>query len=58
MLCQTPKVPFPEDRTHHFVACVLDGKKPLVLPEESLKVQQVLDAIYASAATKKEVVLK
>ena len=49
------KVPYPEDRVHHFVNCVLDGKKPLVTLEESLKLQQVLDAIYASAATGKEV---
>ncbi len=52
------KLPYSEDRVHHFVSCVLDGKKPLVLPEESLKVQQVLDAIYASATTGKEVRLK
>jgi predicted dehydrogenase len=51
------KVPYPEDRVHHFVNCVLDGKKLLVPPEESLKVQQVLDAIYASAAAGKEVKL-
>jgi predicted dehydrogenase len=49
------KVPLPEDRVHHFVNCVLDGKKPLVTIEESLKVQQILDAIYASAATGKEI---
>jgi predicted dehydrogenase len=49
------KVPCPEDRVHHFVSCVLDGKKPLVLPEESLRVQQILDAIYSSAASGKEV---
>lgn len=49
------KVPFPEDRVHHFVQCVLEGKKMLVPPEESLKVQQVLDALYASAASGKEV---
>ena len=51
------KVPYAEDRIHHFVSCVLDSKKPLVAPEESLKVQQVLDAIYASAASGKEVKL-
>jgi predicted dehydrogenase len=49
------KVPYPEDRIHHFVNCVLDGKKLLVPPEESLKVQQALDALYASAAAGKEV---
>lgn len=49
------KMPYSDDRVHHFVACVLDGKKPLVAPEESLKVQQALDAIYASADSGKEV---
>ena len=51
------KVPFTEDRVHHFVSCVLDGKKPIVPPEESLKVQQALDALYASASAGKEVKL-
>jgi predicted dehydrogenase len=50
-----PSVPHSEDRLHHFVTCVLRGRKPLVPIEESLKVQQILDAIYASAATGKEV---
>ncbi|MBU6399415.1 MAG: Gfo/Idh/MocA family oxidoreductase [Verrucomicrobia bacterium] len=51
----TPAVPHSEDRIHHFVTCVLQGRKPLVPIEESLKVQQILDAIYASAASCKEV---
>jgi predicted dehydrogenase len=49
------KVPHSEDRLHHFVSCVLENKKPLVALEESLKVQKILDAIYASSATGKEV---
>jgi predicted dehydrogenase len=49
------KIPLPEDRIHHFVNCVLEGKKPMVPIEESLKVQQILDAIYASNTTGKEV---
>jgi predicted dehydrogenase len=49
------KIPLPEDRIHHFVNCVLDNKKPLITLDESLKVQQILDAIYASAASGKEV---
>jgi predicted dehydrogenase len=49
------KVPHAEDRMHHFVSCVLENKKPLVSLEESLKVQKILDAIYASSATGKEV---
>jgi len=55
---QAPKLPYSEDRLHHFVSCVLDGKKPLVPLEESLKVQEILDAIYLSAASGKEVRLK
>jgi len=49
------RTPAPEDRLHHFVNCVLDGKKPLITLEESLKVQEILDAIYQSSATGKEV---
>lgn len=51
------KTPYPEDRIHHFVNAVLEGKKPMITVEESLKVQQVLDAIYTSSATGKEVKL-
>lgn len=51
------KLPHAEDRVHHFVHSVLDNKKLLVTSEESLKVQQTLDALYASAATGKEVKL-
>jgi predicted dehydrogenase len=54
----TPHVPHAEDRIHHFVACVLEGRKPLVAPEESLKVQRALDALYASANAGKEVRLE
>lgn len=50
-----PLVPHSEDRIHHFVSCALEGKRPLVHPDESLKVQHILDAIYASASSGKEV---
>jgi predicted dehydrogenase len=56
-LAQT-KLPYSEDRVHHFVTCVLEGKRPLVSIDESYKIQQVLDAIYASALSGKEVRLK
>jgi predicted dehydrogenase len=49
------KTTYPEDRIHHFVAAVLENKKTLVTLDESLKVQQVLDAIYTSSTTGKEV---
>ena len=50
-----PKPPHEEDRVHHFVSCVLESKRPLVAPEESLKLQKALDALYLSAKTGKEV---
>jgi len=50
-----PKVPHQEDRVHHFVSCVLDSRRPLVPIEESLKLQKILDAVYLSAQTGKEV---
>jgi predicted dehydrogenase len=34
---------------------MVEGRKPIIPIEESLKVQQVMDAIYASAETEKEV---
>jgi predicted dehydrogenase len=52
------KLPHSEDRIHHFVACVLEAKKPYVPLDESLKLQQVLDAIYTSAETGREMRLK
>ncbi len=55
---QSAKSPYSEDRVHHFVSCVLDGKKPIVPLEESLKVQEILDAIYLSSASGKEVRIK
>ena len=53
-----PKLPHSEDRLHHFVASVIEGKKTLVPLDESLQLQAILDAIYASAAAGKEVRLK
>jgi predicted dehydrogenase len=50
-----PTLPYPEERLHHFAECVLDGKKLLVAPEESLVVQKILDAIYESSRLGQEV---
>jgi predicted dehydrogenase len=55
LVLNNSRLPQPEDRIHHFVDCVLDGRKPFVAPRESLKVQQILDAIYASAGSGREV---
>jgi len=48
-------LPVPEDRMVHFIDCVVKGIPPLVKPEESLKVQKILDGIYESSKTGKEV---
>ncbi len=50
-----PKVALPEDRVQHFVSCIVENKKPAVLPQEALKVQKAIDAIYSSASTGREV---
>ena len=49
------KLPYSEDRIHHFVHSILDGKRTIVPPEESLKIIQVLEAIYTSSSNGKEV---
>jgi predicted dehydrogenase len=43
------------DPLHHFAQCIVEGRKPLITLEESLKVRRVLDALYASATSGKEV---
>jgi predicted dehydrogenase len=47
--------PYTEERIHHFASCALDNRKPLVAPEQSLKLQELLEAITSSAASGKEV---
>jgi predicted dehydrogenase len=43
------------NRMVHFIDCLLGRAKPLVKPSESLAVQRILDAIYVSASTGREV---
>ena len=43
-------------RFHHFVNVILGREEPCVTLEQALAVQRVLDAIYASAATGREVI--
>jgi predicted dehydrogenase len=45
----------PEDRIVHFADCIVNGKEPIVKPEQSLKVQKILDGIYESSRTGREV---
>ena len=47
-----------DNRMAHFVDVVLGRAKPFVTPEQSLVVQRILDAIYASARSGREVRLK
>ena len=43
------------NRMVHFINVLLGREEPHVLPEQSLAVQQILDAIYRSAASGREV---
>ena len=41
----------------HFTDCVLDGAKPLVRPDEAIRLAAILDGLYRSAATGRPVKL-
>jgi len=41
----------------HFVDCIVEDKEPMATPEQGLEVTRILDAIYSSAETGREVVL-
>jgi len=43
------------NRMVHFIDCLLGQAEPHVRPAQSLAVQKILDAIYTSAATGREV---
>ena len=46
------------NRMSHFINCLLGTEQPYVKPSESLAVQKILDAIYASSRTGREVRIK
>ena len=46
------------NRMVHFINVLLGREEPHVLPEQSVEVQKILDAIYRSAATGREVRLR
>jgi predicted dehydrogenase len=51
-------LPFPHcSRAHHFVNVLLGTEQPLVTIEQALTVQRILDAIYQSAESGREVIL-
>jgi predicted dehydrogenase len=43
------------NRMVHFIDCLLGRAKPFVKPSESLAIQRILDAIYVSSSTGREV---
>jgi predicted dehydrogenase len=45
------------DEVRHFVACVRGVEEPLVTPEDGTRIMTIVDAIYASAATRREVLI-
>lgn len=52
-----PRAPHAEDCIHHFAACVLEGRKPIVPLDQSLRLQHILEAISTSAASGKDVLV-
>lgn len=54
-LVALPPPPVSTNRMVHFIDCLLGRAEPYVKPAESLAVQRILDAIYRSARTGREV---
>ncbi|MEW6360003.1 MAG: Gfo/Idh/MocA family oxidoreductase [Planctomycetota bacterium] len=52
---ESAKMPLPTERMVHFVECVARGRRPICDPAQSLVVQKVLDAIYESSRSGREV---
>jgi len=46
-----------ENETRHFIDCIQQDTDPLALPEEAVKMMQIIDAIYGSAETGREVTI-
>jgi len=46
------------NEVRHFIDCIRNNKKPISPGEHGLAVQKVLDAIYESSHTKKEIIIK
>jgi predicted dehydrogenase len=54
----TPPIDFPHcSRAHHFINVLLEEESPIIDLAEALAVQRILDAIYQSATTDREVSL-
>jgi predicted dehydrogenase len=46
-----------ENETKHFIECIRKKKQPLAPPEDAVKMMQIIDGIYTSAETGREVVM-
>ncbi len=46
-----------ENETRHFIDCIKKNKEPLAPPEEAVNMMRIIDAIYASSDTGREVVI-
>lgn len=46
-----------ENETRHFIDCIRKNREPLAPPEEAVKMMQIIDAIYTSSESGREVVI-
>ena len=54
---QAPNINGHEAEIKHFVECIAEGKEPIPTAEQGLHILQILDAIYRSADSGREVVI-
>ncbi len=47
-----------ENETRHFIDCIKQGRAPLAPPEDAVKMMKLIDAIYQSSDSGREVVIK
>lgn len=47
-----------ENETRHFLDCIRRNRQPIAPPEEAVKMMKIIDAIYASSKTGREVVIR
>lgn len=47
-----------ENETRHFIDCIKQDREPLAPPEEAVKMMRIIDAIYASSKSGREVVIR
>jgi predicted dehydrogenase len=53
-----PRIGGHEAEVKHFIECIQEGKAPLSTAEQGLHILQILDAVYRSANTGQEIVIK